>query len=65
MVNILDAIKILGFVSKNGEANIYAKKYNGYEINILYNNEEPEKSEINYGKKIVQHRGTTRILKEK
>lgn len=65
MVNILDAIKILGFVSKNGEANIYAKKYNGYEINILYNNEEPEKSEINYGKKIVQHRGTTRNLHQK
>ncbi len=65
MVNILDAIKILGFVSKNGEANIYAKKYNGYEINILYNDEEPEKSEINYGKKIVQHRGTTRNLHQK
>lgn len=65
MANILDAIKILGFISQNGETNVYAKKYNGYEINILYNDKEPEKSEINYGKKIIQHRGTTGNLHQK
>lgn len=49
----------LGFTPKNGENNIYFKNYNGYEINILYNEDIPEKSEINYGAKIICNRKTT------
>lgn len=59
MENIISFIKVLGFTAKNGEDNIYSKKYNNYEINIRYNEEFPEKSEIDYGSKILCNRRTT------
>lgn len=59
MTDILSIIKILGFQPKDGESNVYNKKYNGYEIKINYNSDSPEKSEIDYGKKIFYNRKTT------
>ncbi len=49
----------MGFSIKNGESNIYSKKYNNYEINIRYNEDFPEKSEIDYDPKILCNRRTT------
>ena len=37
MGDIVSYIKLLGFSIKNGESNVYSKKYNDYEINIKYN----------------------------
>ena len=59
MENILQFLKVLGFLPKDGEDSVYAKRYDDYEISINYNEVSPEKSIINYGKKITQHRGTT------
>ena len=59
MENLLSSIKMLGFLSKEGTSNIYSKKYRDYEITISYNDRFPEKSEINYGSKILCHRRTT------
>lgn len=59
MNNLLSAIKILGFVPKDGEKSVYLKRYHNYEIQIIYNEENPGKSEINYGKDILCHRKTT------
>lgn len=59
MIDILSAIKLLGFLPKDGESNIYNKKYNGYEIKIKYNADTPQKSEIDYGDKILCVRKTT------
>ena len=59
MINILSAIKLLGFLPKDGESNVYNKKYNGYEIKIKYNADTPQKSEIDYGDKILCVRKTT------
>lgn len=59
MNNLLSAIKILGFIPKDGEKSVYLKRYRNYEIQIIYNEENPEKSEINYGKDILCHRKTT------
>lgn len=59
MGSIIYYIKLLGFSVKNGESNIYSKKYNKYEIIIKYNEKLPEKSEIDYGPKIICHRRTT------
>ena len=59
MVNVLLTIKLLGFHPKNGTDGVYSKSYNGYEIKINYNADSPEKSEIDYGKKILCNRKTT------
>ena len=59
MGDIVSYIKLLGFSIKNGESNVYSKKYNDYEINIKYNEDFPEKSEIDYGPQILCHRRTT------
>ena len=59
MVDVLLTIKLLGFHPKNGTDGVYSKSYNGYEIKINYNADSPEKSEIDYGKKILCNRKTT------
>ena len=59
MVDVLLTIKLLGFHPKNGTDGVYSKSYNGYEIKINYNADSPEKSEIEYGKKILCNRKTT------
>ncbi len=38
---------------------VYSKFYSGYEIKINYNSDSPEKSEIDYGTKILCNRKTT------
>ena len=59
MTDVLSVIKILGFQPKDGESNVYNKKYNDYELKIKYNAEFPQKSEIDYGTKILCNRKTT------
>lgn len=59
MSSLLSAIKLLGFMPKDGETNCYFKKYSNYEITINYNEVNPEKSEINYGSAILCNRKTT------
>ena len=58
-IEILQKLKLLGFKPKDGSDCIYIKNYNNYEISIDYNEKHPEKSCINYGKKIICHRHTT------
>ena len=56
---LLNKLRILGFLPKNGTNNIYSKRYDDYEIQIEYNEIDPSKSEINYGDKIFCNRKTT------
>lgn len=57
--NLLKYIENLGFSPKTGDASVWYKIYNGYEIAIQYNEEDPTASFINYGKNIKQGRKTT------
>lgn len=59
MSSLLSAIKLLGFMPKDGKTDCYFKKYSNYEITINYNEVNPEKSEINYGSAILCNRKTT------
>jgi len=59
MTNLLSFLGLLGFQPKNGTDGVYSKFYSGYEIKINYNSDSPEKSEIDYGKKIFCNRKTT------
>ncbi len=59
MGELKNSLLTLGFKPKDGKDCIYLKKYKAYEINIEYNEKNPEKSNINYGKEIVCHRHTT------
>ncbi len=59
MANLLSFLELLGFQPKNGTNGVYSKSYNGYEIKINYNENLPEKSEIDYGTKIICNRKTT------
>ena len=53
MVKLKEKLKIIGFIPQNGENNIYIKKYSNYTIKVKYNEKSPEKSEIDYGTKIL------------
>lgn len=59
MTNLLSFLGLLGFRPKDGMDGVYSKSYNGYEIKINYNADSHEKSEIDYGKKILCNRKTT------
>ena len=59
MVELKENLKVLGFVAENGKDNIYIKNYNNYTIKVKYNENSPEKSEIDYGTKILCNRKTT------
>lgn len=60
MSNIIKSgIATLGFKPKDGCRNVYFKKFGTYEININYNEANPEKSNIDYGKDIKCGRKTT------
>ena len=59
MTNLLSFLGLLGFQPKNGTDGVYSKFYSGYEIKINYNSDSPEKSEIDYGTKILCDRKTT------
>lgn len=59
MVKLKEKLKIIGFIPQNGENNIYIKKYSNYTIKVKYNEKSPEKSEIDYGTKILCNRKTT------
>lgn len=52
-------LQTLGFLPKNGENNVWYKNYGGYEIKVILNQDSPEKSEIDYGSKILCNRKTT------
>ena len=52
-------LDVLGFSPKDGESNIYSKNYKGYEIVVKYCEGDPEKSQIDYGQKILCNRKTT------
>ena len=54
-----ESLKVLGFVAEDGKDNVYIKKYNNYDIKVKYNEKNPEKSEIDYGTKILCNRKTT------
>lgn len=56
---IKSGIIALGFKPKDGCRNVYFKKFGTYEINIDYNENNPEKSNIDYGKDIKCGRKTT------
>ena len=56
---IKSGIIALGFKPKDGCCNVYFKKFGTYEINIDYNEANPEKSNIDYGKNIKCGRKTT------
>lgn len=56
---IKSGIIALGFKPKDGCCNVYFKKFGTYEINIDYNENNPEKSNIDYGKDIKCGRKTT------
>lgn len=56
---IKSGIIALGFKPKDGCCNVYFKKFGAYEINIDYNENNPEKSNIDYGKDIKCGRKTT------
>lgn len=56
---IKSGIIALGFKPKDGCCNVYFKKFGAYEININYNENNPEKSNIDYGKDIKCGRKTT------
>ena len=56
---IKSGIIALGFKPKDGCCNVYFKKFGAYEINIDYNENNPEKSNIDYGKNIKCGRKTT------
>lgn len=56
---IKSGIIALGFKPKDGCRNVYFKKFGTYEINIDYNENNPEKSNIDYGKGIKCGRKTT------
>ncbi len=59
MVELKENLKVLGFVAENGKDNIYIKNYDNYTIKVKYNKNSPEKSEIDYGTKILCNRKTT------
>lgn len=59
MSGLKEKLLTLGFKPKDGKDCIYIKKYGAYEISIDYNEITPEKSCIDYGKKILCHRLTT------
>ena len=59
MGELKNSLLTLGFKPKDGKDCIYFKKYKTCEINIEYNEKNPSKSNINYGKEIVCHRHTT------
>lgn len=56
---IVSFLQTLGFSPKNGENNVWHKNYGSYEIKIIQNQDSPEKSEIDYGSKILCNRRTT------
>ena len=56
---IVSFLQTLGFLPKNGENNVWYKNYGGYEIKVIQNQDSPEKSEIDYGPKILCNRRTT------
>ena len=56
---VKEYLKNLGFLPKDGTDSVYSKKISGYEIKIQYDKENPEKSIIDYGTKIICNRKTT------
>ncbi len=59
MSGLKEKLLTLGFKPKDGKDCVYIKKYCAYEISIDYNEITPQKSCIDYGKKILCHRHTT------
>ncbi len=60
--NIGKYLIALGFNLIDGKSNIYSKKYanvKNYEIQILLNENDFERTTIDYGRKIKKYRGTT------
>ena len=52
MSGLKEKLLTLGFKPKDGKDCVYIKKYCAYEISIDYNEITPQKSCIDYGKKI-------------
>ncbi len=64
MNNTKDLLKTIGFTLKNNTKNSYAKTYQGYEIEVILDDEDLKNSSVNYGNKIKVARKTTSNLSQ-